>query len=128
MNEEFGRAVRRLRRRIGITQAELSRRSQLPQSTISRLETGVMLPGTDTLLDVARGLGVTPNEIFKAAGIILPEDDLTLWELYEIAAVLTPVERQRVTEYAEWRLHEQREQSNATSDDPRQVTGSDKQK
>ena len=61
-------ALRELREELGISQSELARRSGVPQSTISRIESGDFSPGADTLLGLAKGLNSTPDEIYKIAG------------------------------------------------------------
>jgi transcriptional regulator with XRE-family HTH domain len=50
--------VRTARRRAGLTQRELARRSGIPQPTISRIERGLMSPTFDTLLPLIRAAGM----------------------------------------------------------------------
>jgi HTH-type transcriptional regulator/antitoxin HipB len=67
-SKQIGAAIRRHRRNIGLSQAELGARINLRQATISALERGE--PGTElrTLIDVmaALGLEMTVRERSKA--------------------------------------------------------------
>lgn len=65
---EFGRRLQALRRRRGWTLADLSERSGLAISTISKAERGVMAPTYDRMAQLAAGLGVDMTELFTAAG------------------------------------------------------------
>ena len=51
------RQVRWARRHAGISQRELSRRTGVAQSTISRVETGELDPGVSTFRALLRGCG-----------------------------------------------------------------------
>lgn len=118
----LGAAIARLRKKAGMSQEDLYNRSGVSQQLISKYERGERYPRIEKLFSIAQALGGTPDQILKAAGVMPPQSGLNARELYEVAIALTPTERQRVMEYAEWRLHEQREQYSATSDDPRQTT------
>jgi predicted transcriptional regulator len=51
------RALRYGRRRAGLTQRELARRTGVPQSTIGRIETGAVDPRVGTLTTLLRACG-----------------------------------------------------------------------
>jgi transcriptional regulator with XRE-family HTH domain len=53
-----GRILRAARRQAGLSQRELSRRSRVPQPTISRIERGMISPTVATLERVLRKCGV----------------------------------------------------------------------
>ncbi|HEY2717360.1 MAG TPA: helix-turn-helix transcriptional regulator [Solirubrobacterales bacterium] len=59
----IGENLRRLRRRVGLSQEELSFRSSVHRTDISKIERGESLPRTDTLLKLAGGLEVEPQEL-----------------------------------------------------------------
>ena len=64
------------RSELGMSQAELSRRSGVPVTTLNRIETGVTkLPGADVRRQLAKALHVDHVEILIAAGEIT-EDEL----------------------------------------------------
>lgn len=54
---QLARAIIAARIKAGMTQAELAERASLPQSNISRLESGPINPTVRTLEKVAAGLG-----------------------------------------------------------------------
>jgi transcriptional regulator with XRE-family HTH domain len=53
------RLLRRARRRAGVSQRELGRRAQIPQSTVARIELGILSPRADTLDRLLRAAGQT---------------------------------------------------------------------
>jgi transcriptional regulator with XRE-family HTH domain len=59
----FGRRLRALRKREGLTQERLARRSNMQATVIGRLERGQHEPRLASVLSVARGLGVSPGEL-----------------------------------------------------------------
>ena len=59
----FGKRMRELREREGLSQDALSDRAKLHRSIIGRLERGAHQPTLSTALAVAKGLGVTPGEL-----------------------------------------------------------------
>lgn len=54
---QIARAIIAARLQSGMTQAELAQKAALPQSNISRLESGTFNPTVQTLEKVAAGLG-----------------------------------------------------------------------
>lgn len=71
----LGRNLKTLRETRGWTQAELCRRSGVPQTTISATERSVHAPTLDTLDDLAKAFGVLPwILLFESAGTDLPDD------------------------------------------------------
>jgi len=58
--------VKALRTRSGITLTELAERSALAVSTISKIETGQLSPGYETIQRLAIGLDVEVAELFQA--------------------------------------------------------------
>jgi XRE family transcriptional regulator, regulator of sulfur utilization len=59
----FGRRLRALRQREGLTQDRLARLSGVQVSAIGRLERGQHEPRLSTMLSLAHGLGVSPSEL-----------------------------------------------------------------
>lgn len=55
--------IREYRERLGWSQNELSRRSGVPQSAISRYEAGEQEPGYSRLKRIAKALGVSVEEL-----------------------------------------------------------------
>ena len=63
--------VPRLRRQLGLTQAQLAERIGLHRVTITRIETGQLLPGADLLYSLADSLGV-PTDALRQVGENFP--------------------------------------------------------
>ena len=59
----LGATMLRLRERRDMSQKELARKSNVSQSTLSRMEHGLTYPRRHTLTRVASALGVTVNEL-----------------------------------------------------------------
>jgi transcriptional regulator with XRE-family HTH domain len=56
--------IKKIRIQKGISQMELSLRSDLSQSFVANLEKGKKVPSVLTILKIADGLGVNPKEFF----------------------------------------------------------------
>ena len=63
----FGAAVRRLRRGKDISQTELGALADMDRVHISLLERGLQEPRLSTIVNLARGLGVSPGELVDMA-------------------------------------------------------------
>jgi transcriptional regulator with XRE-family HTH domain len=61
--EQFAANLRRARDDAGLSQEDLSDRSGLHATEISRLERGVREPRLGTIVRIARGLGVSPADL-----------------------------------------------------------------
>jgi transcriptional regulator with XRE-family HTH domain len=83
------RLLRGVRRRAGLSQRELARRAQVPQSTVARIELGTLSPRVDTLDRLLRAAGQTLGvEPLLGIGV----DRTQIRELLR----LTPDERLRI--------------------------------
>ena len=78
--------VREARKRAGLTQAALAERAGVPQSTVSRIETGARVPSTDLVESLVRAAGF---EVRVALG----EPDPPTESLFERTLRRTPDER-----------------------------------
>jgi transcriptional regulator with XRE-family HTH domain len=65
--EQFAVNLRRARADAGLSQEDLSERSGLHSTEISRLERGVREPRLGTIVRIARGLGIAAADLL--AGI-----------------------------------------------------------
>lgn len=61
--ERFGENLRRVRRREGLSQEQLAARSSLHWTEIGRLEHGERVCRIDTLIRLAGGVAVPPDEL-----------------------------------------------------------------
>jgi transcriptional regulator with XRE-family HTH domain len=62
---KLGDRIRTIRKEKGITQTELAHKLNKDQPSINRLETGKINPSYYYLHEIAGGLGVAVEEIFK---------------------------------------------------------------
>ena len=92
-----------------MSQQELGERIGISQPRVSRYENGDRFPKLDKLLEIARALNATVDDILIEAGMLLPPEDQTVRELWDVARHLNPDEFERVKGYARWRLREQQE-------------------
>jgi len=61
-----GERIKFWRRKLGITQDSLSKRAELPLSTISKIESGVVKkPTIQTIMSIAKGLNITIDELME---------------------------------------------------------------
>jgi transcriptional regulator with XRE-family HTH domain len=56
VEKAFGQVIRRIRKELKISQAELEKRTGLDRTFISDLERGIQGPGIRTLFRIAKGL------------------------------------------------------------------------
>ena len=98
----------------GWSQAELARRSNLSRSGVNLLITGRNQPRAETCLALARGLGLAPETVLKAADLLpegeAPDQDPTLEELVDLARRMSTEEREELLSYALWRYQRRREE------------------
>lgn len=109
MEKLLGQAIATLRQAAGYSQRRLSRLSGVSQQHISRIELGEALPTVRVLLDLAQALRTTPDGVLKIAGLLEGEpEQIGAIDVYQIAKQLGPKEQEKVREFANWRLCEQR--------------------
>ena len=63
--ESFGVLIAERRRKLGISQEELAERSDLDRTYISGLERGVRNPSLTAIVKVAKGFGITTDNLLK---------------------------------------------------------------
>ena len=63
----IGNRVRGLREEQGLSLRELARRADMTATGVSLVEQGQTNPSSDTLMKLARGLGVQPGDLFPKA-------------------------------------------------------------
>lgn len=59
--------VRNRRKALRLSQPALSKKSGVPQTTISAIETGNRMPTAETIMMLARGLSCSSDELLKDA-------------------------------------------------------------
>ena len=65
-SETIGDKIKQLRNRQSLTQDELARKSDLPYTTLTKIETNVITkPSIQTVMKIATGLGVSLDNLMK---------------------------------------------------------------
>jgi transcriptional regulator with XRE-family HTH domain len=65
-NETIGNKIKQLRNKQGLTQDELARKSDLPYTTLTKIEINVITkPSIQTVVKIANGLGITIDNLMK---------------------------------------------------------------
>ena len=65
-SETIGDKIKLLRNKQGLTQDELARKSDLPYTTLTKIETNVITkPSIKTVVKIAKGLGVSIENLLK---------------------------------------------------------------
>jgi transcriptional regulator with XRE-family HTH domain len=65
-NETIGDKIKLLRNKQGLTQDELARKSDLPYTTLTKIETNVITkPTIQTVMKITKGLGISLDELMK---------------------------------------------------------------
>lgn len=67
----YGETIATIRRRLGLTQADLAEKLNVEQPTVQRWESGAREPNMTKLVDIASALGVEPGDLFGAGFIPL---------------------------------------------------------
>ena len=97
----FSEGMKAERKRQGLNQEALSRKSGVPQSTISAIECGSRRPTEDTMTMIAKGLNCTVGELLGEGTKKAPADSLSEREaeMVNLAASLSPADFQRVRDF-----------------------------
>ncbi len=84
---QFGVNLRRLRRRVGLSQEEAAVRASIHRTAVGMIERGERLARVDTVAKLAGALGVEPGALFEGivwetgtvrVGQFKPDQDATL--------------------------------------------------
>jgi len=64
--ETIGDKIKQLRNKQGLTQDELARKSDLPYTTLTKIESNVITkPTIQTVVKIAKGLGISLDDLMK---------------------------------------------------------------
>jgi transcriptional regulator with XRE-family HTH domain len=63
-NKIFGERITELRHKIGITQEQLSFRSEVNRTYMGSVERGEKTPSLHTIIKIAKGLNISLKELF----------------------------------------------------------------
>lgn len=73
MKSNIGKLIRFYRRKLGLTQTELSKLTGISQSTISDYEKGNIIPSISNIKKIAKALNIEPKLFFMEKEIDYPE-------------------------------------------------------
>ncbi len=66
ISQNIGDKIKQIRNKQGITQDELARKSEIPYTTLTKIESNVITkPTIQTVAKIAKGLGITIDELIK---------------------------------------------------------------
>ena len=63
MPEHIGQRIKRIRKKLSITQEQLAESTHIKQGTISQIESGRNIPSIESLIHIAQALGVEPSDL-----------------------------------------------------------------
>ncbi|MFW5811915.1 MAG: helix-turn-helix domain-containing protein [Alkalispirochaetaceae bacterium] len=75
VQERLGNNLKRLRRRLGLSQIQLAGKIGISTSHLGEIETGTKWPSARTLQLIVDTLGVGPEEVFKDRELVAAESD-----------------------------------------------------
>lgn len=113
-------------RRQEISASELARRARISKGIVSRILNRERFPSSDTLISIARGLRIDRITVFRAAGLLPPEqeEDPLLDRANYLLSQLPPEKQEEMIDYLEM-LYD-REQRKGENNHPRpRLAGSD---
>ena len=65
-SQNIGDKIKQIRNKQGITQDELARKSEIPYTTLTKIESNVITkPTIQTVAKIAKGLGISIDELIK---------------------------------------------------------------
>ena len=96
------------------TPAILSKKAEINPGSLSHILNGSRKPGPDVCTSIANALGVSPETVFRAAGLLpkLPPEDASFREILEAVRPMSVEEREEILEYVLWK--QQRKKSQPT--------------
>lgn len=103
----------------GWTRAELAKRANISEASLSLLYSGARKPGMKMCQGIAAALKLSPDDVYRAAGLLdaKPSDDEVVSEIAHISHSLNENNRQDLLDYARLRLQKQeKEQSGKRTD------------
>ncbi len=69
IKQRFGKAIRRRRRELDLSQEELAERAELHRTYISNIERGELNPSLETMEKLVKALNITVSVLFANYGI-----------------------------------------------------------
>ncbi len=73
INQRFGKAIRRRRRELDLSQEELAERAEIHRTYISSIERGQRNPSLENIEKLTKALDISISELFANYGIEVEE-------------------------------------------------------
>lgn len=80
---KIGNNLLRLRKKAGMTQAELAETAGMSDRTYADIERGNVNMRVETLLRICRALGVSPNDVLTEDSASDSEAETKMWEILQ---------------------------------------------
>ncbi len=74
IKQRFGKAIRRRRRELDLSQEELAERAELHRTYISNIERGELNPSLETMEKLVKALDITVSALFANYGIEVEDE------------------------------------------------------
>lgn len=71
----FGEALVRTRKKLGITQYELSKRSGISEAYLNKLEKAKREPKAEMIIRLGRALGIAPGELLDEMDRLMRQEE-----------------------------------------------------
>jgi transcriptional regulator with XRE-family HTH domain len=107
----FAKRVKLIRERQNLNQAQLADRSGLTPAAISQIEAGERIPAFKTMVELAKALKTTPDDLIglESAGLDPSLQELT--GLFKDLKEMSPKDLDKVKDFARWLLTQKQEQT-----------------
>jgi len=100
----FAKRVKRTRERQGLNQAQLAEKSGLTPAAISQIEAGDRIPAFRTIIELAKALETTPDDLMGVEGAGLDPSLKELSGLFKDLKEMKPKDLEKVKDFARWLL------------------------
>ena len=62
---KLGKNIKKFRKQIGLTQQELADKTNISLNFLGKIEVAFTKPSLDTIIDIAKGLGISVSDLCK---------------------------------------------------------------
>ena len=107
----FAKRVKLTRERQNLNQAQLAEKSGLTPAAISQIEAGERIPAFKTIIELAKALKTTPNDLMGVEGESLDPSLRELTGLFKDLKEMNPKDLDKVKDFARWLLTQNPESS-----------------
>lgn len=100
----------------GLKQADIARNGNITTAAVSKMINNFTVPGTDMCLAIAKTLNISPEEVYRRAGLLPGNTERTILEERAdyILSQLSQEDQQDILEYMEFRLQKSQREKKDT--------------